>query len=309
MGIAVGDYNLDGRLDIFKTHFSDDTNILYRNDGGANFTDVTFAARLGVETRYTCWGSGMADLDNNGWPDIFVVTGSVYPEVEKKVPAYPYKTPRLVFRNLGNGSFEELIEEAGPGVAAVHCSRGCAFGDFDNDGDVDMLIINLNEPPSLLRNDVQGLNSWIKVKAHRRYIQSKRYRGARTCATMAARCRRRPCLASRVSTRHATPGCISAWAYPKQSIFTSSGPVEGNSRCRMLQPTGWLPSRKAWASSPTPAGHAERHPCANHLYCEAPPPIPVPPVWLALRTASSRAAVCFALSISPIRAYPRAKSV
>jgi hypothetical protein len=164
MGIAVGDYNLDGRLDLFKTHFSDDTNILYRNDGDANFTDMTFAARIGVETRYTCWGTGMVDLDNNGWPDIFVVTGSVYPEVEKKVPAYPYKTPRLVFRNLGNGGFEELIEEAGPAVAARHCSRGCAFGDFDNDGDMDMLIINLNEPPSLLRNDVQGSNCWIKVK-------------------------------------------------------------------------------------------------------------------------------------------------
>lgn len=164
MGIGVGDYNLDGHLDIFKTHFSDDTNILYRNEGHGSFTDVTFAARIGVETRYTGWGTGIVDLDNDGWPDIFAVTGSVYPEVERKVPSYPYKTPRLVFRNLGNGSFEELIEEAGPGVAAAHCSRGCAFGDFDNDGDLDILIINLNEPPSLLRNDVQGQHHWIKIK-------------------------------------------------------------------------------------------------------------------------------------------------
>jgi hypothetical protein len=164
MGIAVGDYNLDGRLDIFKTHFSDDAGILYKNEGGGSFTDVTFAARIGVETRYTGWGTGMVDLDNNGLPDIVVVTGSVYPEVEKKVPEYPYKTPRLVFRNLGNGTFEELIEEAGPGVSAAHSSRGCAFGDFDNDGDMDALVINLNEPPSLLRNDVPGDGHWIKIK-------------------------------------------------------------------------------------------------------------------------------------------------
>jgi enediyne biosynthesis protein E4 len=163
MGIAVGDYNLDGNLDIFKTHFSDDTNVLYRNDGTGNFTDVTIPAGFGVETRYTCWGTGFADFDNNGWPDLAVVTGSVYPEVEEQFPEYPLKTPRFIFRNLGNGKFEELLDEAGPGIAAVHCSRGCAFGDFDNDGDVDMVVINLNEPPSLLRNDVTGNGNWMKV--------------------------------------------------------------------------------------------------------------------------------------------------
>ena len=163
MGVAVGDYNLDGSLDIFKTHFSDDTCVLYRNDGKGNFTDVTIPAGLGVETRYVCWGTGFADFDNNGLPDLAVVTGSVYPEVEAKFPNYPLKTPRFIFRNLGNGKFEELMEEAGPGIMAAHCSRGCAFGDFDNDGDVDMVVINLNEPPSLLRNDVSGQGRWLKV--------------------------------------------------------------------------------------------------------------------------------------------------
>ena len=163
MGIAVGDYDLDGNLDIFKTHFADDTHVLYRNDGKGYFNDVTIRAGLGVETRYVGWGSGIVDLDNDGLPDLFLVTGSVYPEVEQKLPAYPFRTPRLVFRNLGDGRFEELIDEAGPGVAAAHTSRGCAFGDFDNDGDVDIVVANMNEPPSLLRNDVSGGGHWLKV--------------------------------------------------------------------------------------------------------------------------------------------------
>jgi len=163
MGVGVGDYNLDGNLDIFKTHFADDTNILYKNDGKGNFEDKTISAGLGVETRFIGWGAGIVDLDNDGNPDLFFVTGSVYPEVEVKLPEYPFKTPRVIFRNLGNGKFEELMDQAGPGVAAPHASRGCAFGDFDNDGDIDMVIVNLNEPPSLLRNDVSGGAHWLKV--------------------------------------------------------------------------------------------------------------------------------------------------
>jgi hypothetical protein len=102
------------------------------------------------------------DLDNDGWPDIFFVTGSVYPEAEKLLPDSPNKSPRIVFRNLGNGTFAE-IADAGPGVITPHSSRGCAFGDFDNDGDLDILILNMNEPPSLLRNDLRGQNHWLKV--------------------------------------------------------------------------------------------------------------------------------------------------
>jgi hypothetical protein len=167
MGVAVGDFNLDGNLDLFKTHFADDTNVLYQNDRKGNFEDVTLRSGLGVETRFIAWGAGMVDLDNNGWPDLFIVTGSVYPEVTRVLPQYPYKTPRLIFRSLGmeNGvvRFEELLDTVGAGVSTPHSSRGCAFGDFDNDGDMDVLIMNMNEPPSLLRNDVTGSDHWLKV--------------------------------------------------------------------------------------------------------------------------------------------------
>ena len=164
MGVGIGDFDLEGHLDILKTHFSDDTNGLYRNDGQAYFRDATASSRLAVETRYVCWGAGILDLDNDGYPDLFMVTGHVDPKIEKKLPQYPNKTPRILFRNLGNGTFEELGGQAGPGVTAAHCSRGCAFGDFDNDGDIDMLIVNQNEPPSLLRNDLSGKANWIKVR-------------------------------------------------------------------------------------------------------------------------------------------------
>src|SRR5437016_12907530 len=161
MGVGIGDVSLNGRLDIFKTHFADDTNILYLNDGQGNFEDHTIQSGLGVETRFVGWGAGIVDLDNDGNPDLFFVTGNVYPEVESKVPAYPFKTPRVIFRNLGGAKFEELLD-AGPGISEVHASRGCAFGDFDNDGDVDVLVVSVNEPQSLLRNDLKGHHHWPK---------------------------------------------------------------------------------------------------------------------------------------------------
>jgi hypothetical protein len=164
MGLGLGDFDTDGALDLLKTHFSEDTPALYRNVGPGGFEDVSMRAGLGVETRYVSWGAGIQDFDNDGLPDLFWVTGGVYPEVEKVFPGKPYKTPRVLFRNLGNGKFEELIGVGGPAIGEAHCSRGVAFGDFDNDGDVDILIMNVNEPPSLLRNDVTGGGHWLKVK-------------------------------------------------------------------------------------------------------------------------------------------------
>lgn len=163
MGVGVGDFRLDGNLQIVKTHFAADTPAVYINNGKGEFHDDTIRSGLASETRFIGWGIGIEDLDNNGAPDIFWVTGGIYPELQNK-PDQPYKTPRILFRNLGNGRFEPLTREAGPALEALHCSRGCAFGDFDNDGDVDILVVNQNEPPSLLRNDVTGANRWIKVK-------------------------------------------------------------------------------------------------------------------------------------------------
>jgi hypothetical protein len=164
MGVGVGDYNSDGWFDIFKTNFSDDTPNLYRNNGDGNFTDVTFVSGLGVHTQYVCWGAGFMDYDNDSWTDIFHVTGHVYPEIESLRLGSHFLSPRLVYRNLGNGKFKDVSKDMGPGVNALYSSRGCAFGDFDNDGDIDVLILNMNDYPSLLRNDGGNSNSWIRIK-------------------------------------------------------------------------------------------------------------------------------------------------
>jgi hypothetical protein len=164
MGTGVGDYNLDGHLDLLKTHFINQPTGLYRGNGKGDFEDVARQAGIGGETRFICWGVGLADFDNDGRPDLMVVNGTVYPELEAVYSKYPSRGPRLMFRNQGDGSFVPLGEEAGPGITSRHISRGCAFGDFDNDGDLDILILNVNEPPSLLRNDAPAGNHWIKVR-------------------------------------------------------------------------------------------------------------------------------------------------
>ena len=164
MGVGVGDYDCNGWFDIFKTNFSDDTPNLYRNNGDGTFTDVTFVSGLGVNTQYVCWGAGFMDYDNDGWTDIFHVTGHVYPEIESYHLDAHFLSPRLVYRNLGNGKFKDVSKAMGPGVNALYSSRGCAFGDFDNDGDIDVLVLNMNDYPSLLRNDGGNKNNWIKIK-------------------------------------------------------------------------------------------------------------------------------------------------
>ncbi len=162
MGVAVGDYNRDGLLDVLKTHFADDIPSLYRNLGKGLFEDVAATAGLGVENRYVEWGAALPDLDNDGWQDLVYVTGNVYPEIERALPQYAHRSPRFVFRNIG-GSFVNVTKASGD-AALAHSSRGAATGDFDNDGDVDLLIMNMNERPSLLENQYAGGHGWIAIK-------------------------------------------------------------------------------------------------------------------------------------------------
>jgi hypothetical protein len=164
MGISIADYNNDGWLDITKTNFIRDYPNLYRNLGKGLFEDVAAPSGLAVNPHFVLWGVGFEDLDNDGWRDLFQVAGHVYPEMQSIDPNEPYANPRLVYRNLGNGKFEDVSHLAGPGIAAKHSSHGAAFGDYDNDGDVDMLVMNMDEPPSLLRNDLRADGGWIKIQ-------------------------------------------------------------------------------------------------------------------------------------------------
>lgn len=164
MGVAVGDYDCDGWLDIFKTNFADDTCNLYHNNSDGTFTDVTFTSGVGINNRFVAWGCGFLDYDNDGWPDLMQINGHVYPEIEGHDIGQTYKNPRLVYRNLGQGRFKDVSAELGEGINERFCSRGAAFGDYDNDGDVDALILNMNDLPSLLRNDGGNTQNWIKIK-------------------------------------------------------------------------------------------------------------------------------------------------
>ena len=152
MGATAGDYDGDGYLDIFKTNFSSDTNTLYRNLGDGTFADVTSRAGLAVHTRYVKWGAAFVDIDNDGWKDLFVAAGHVYPFVGQSGLGEEFRQPRALYWNRGDGQFFDMSSSAGPGVAARHSSRGLAVGDLDNDGSEEIVIVNLFEPPTLLKN-------------------------------------------------------------------------------------------------------------------------------------------------------------
>jgi hypothetical protein len=163
MGAGVGDYDADGWLDIVRTNFSDQVTTLYRNYGG-QFEVTSIRAGLGVNRKYVGFGVDFFDADNDGWRDIFVANGHVYSQIATRKLYLTYQEPKILYRNLGGGRFEDVSAKAGEGITAANVGRGCAFGDFDNDGDVDILINNLDGPPTLLRNDTANGNNWILIK-------------------------------------------------------------------------------------------------------------------------------------------------
>jgi hypothetical protein len=164
MGVSIGDYDRDGKLDIVKTNFAGDTDSLYANLGNFSFQDRTYAAGLGINTRYLGWGVGFFDMDNDGWLDILITNGHVYPEVGSSKSEAPYAERKYLYRNLRNGRFEDVSDKGGPGITAPVAGRGCAFGDYDNAGRIDVVVNCVNSLPQLLRCDSQWKRSWIKVK-------------------------------------------------------------------------------------------------------------------------------------------------
>lgn len=167
MGIGVGDFDNDGKLDLVKTNFAGDYPNLYHNLGEGIFEDVVVRSGLALNPQYVGWGIAFVDLDNDGLCDIFQVNGHVYPELDTatRKTQESYRNPRLVYRNLGDGRFEDVSALAGPAIADRRSSRGAAFGDFDNDGDIDILVMNMGENPSLLRNDLPvSTGHWIQLQ-------------------------------------------------------------------------------------------------------------------------------------------------
>jgi len=164
MGVSIGDYNRDGNLDVVKTNFAGDTDSLYTNLGDGVFEDRTYPSGLGVNTRLLGWGVGFFDMDNDGWLDILMSNGHVYPEVDKSKADLKYAEHKYLYRNLRNGRFEEVTEQGGPGIMESAPARGCAFGDYDNDGDLDIAVNCVNAIPQLLRCDSTLGRNWIKIK-------------------------------------------------------------------------------------------------------------------------------------------------
>lgn len=165
MGLGVGDFNRDGMLDIVKTNFAGDYPNVYLNTGDGIFEDVVIRAGLAVNPQFVGWGVELVDVDNDGWQDVVQVNGHVYAALDEQERIRErYRQTNVVYRNLGTGKFEDVTDLAGPGFAVKASSRGAAFGDYDNDGDMDVLVMNLGEAPSLLENRLESANHWIRFE-------------------------------------------------------------------------------------------------------------------------------------------------
>lgn len=161
MGVTSADYVGDGHPGIFRTNFSDEFETLYRNRGQGNFDDVTLDSGLGQNTRDVGWGTGFFDFKNDGWKDLLLVNGHVFPEVESLHIDIHYKDRAILYENLHDGKFKDISSDAGPALQELHSARGVAFGDIDNDGSIEIAINNQNEPPSLLKLATNPPGHWI----------------------------------------------------------------------------------------------------------------------------------------------------
>jgi hypothetical protein len=161
MGVAAADYAGDGHESIFRTNFSDEFETLYRNRGKGIFDDVTLDAGMGQNTRYVGWGVGFFDFNNDGWKDLLLVNGHVFPEVDTLGIDVRYRDRAILYENLGNGKFRDVSREAGPALQEIHSARGAAFGDIDNDGAVEVAVNNQNEPPSLWKQSEKPPGHWV----------------------------------------------------------------------------------------------------------------------------------------------------
>ena len=165
MGIAVGDYNHTGNFSIYTTNFVDEYNTLYRNNGKYDFTDVSFTAKVAQLSRpYVGWGTGFFDLDNDTWLDLFVVNGHVYPQMDEISSGAKYKQGKLLFVNNGDGTFCNASEQGGAVLSELRVSRGAAFGDLDNDGQIDIVVEDLDASPMILHNEGDKANHWITLE-------------------------------------------------------------------------------------------------------------------------------------------------
>jgi hypothetical protein len=164
MGVALGDYDRNGTIDIFKTNFAGDTSTLYANTGNGLCEDRTFRSGIGINTRWLGWGVGFLDLDHDGWLDLFLVNGHVYPEVEQLETEAGYKQRKVVYRNSGNGRFEDITARLGAPVTVPQAGRGAGFGDLDNDGDIDIVVNNVHAAPNLYRLDLADPTAWIALR-------------------------------------------------------------------------------------------------------------------------------------------------
>ena len=164
MGVAIGDYDRNGTMDIFKTNFAGDTSTLYSNTGESMCDDRTFAAGIGLNTRWLGWGTAFVDLDNDGWLDLFLTNGHVYPEVRQLKTEAGYEQRKVVYRNIGGRRFVDVSERLGPPITTPKAGRGAAFGDFNEDGAIDVAIANVNDLPDLFRLTSDPRNHWITIK-------------------------------------------------------------------------------------------------------------------------------------------------